>query len=728
MYFHVFKPRSSPVHGNRPGKPIRVGRWGLLFFVFYAVSIILLFIFSPTPAIQPSMCLCFPIFLIIAIIPAILLTALSWLLWHASSHFYSSQGLQVAQELGRFEHTDDGWKFSRYIAGRKITLDTKSSSPHILVIGGSQTGKSSTVKTLLLKLLGNTSSSDALRLLLLSTVPHLIPLVVFFVLVAMLITPIMLVIYLLQFGPMTQTDVYAGWVLDIVVSLAISGWLWLYLRNHYKAVTKEGRGNAILDYHGEYRFLTDHGFVVVDARDYNPLAPNYPDEKVENIVSDFVDAFLVAFEATGEVQLAILKNKLEEYQNQAAALASIDRDAATAKSFTDKDRLTGLSLRLEKLARYAEGINALWQFTKGNRNVIFDFSGIRDRDAADFYAESILRRYLALLIEARQPTNIVIDEAHRLNTRFLSEKGCETSTVRIARESGKFDGRLIVASQNLTDFPPGFSANFGNIICFRTPSGADMAVLERMTGIVPGLLQSVMNGLRKGEALLIGPHNHYSIIKITLAGEFPRPQSNLPSKTKEPEISPLEVLDGAPVIPHVPQKEKILQLLKETGALTTTTIHLKLNCTPRHAWMYLQGLIKEGKVIQYEPVEIPYGVEIFYELPSPSRQETSFHKILIEKTCNELNKIGSVKILNSWGNPDLIFNEKIAIEVETGVSKLDQFLSQVRKRFAQGYGAVIVVVINKKQKKRYETALAGLKNVVVVTLRSLSKTAANAKI
>jgi hypothetical protein len=365
---------------------------------------------------------------------------------------------------------------------------------------------------------------------------------------------------------------------------------------------------------------------------------------------------------------------------------------------------------------------------------VFDFSGIRDRDAADFYAESILRRYLALLIKERQPTTIVIDEAHRLNTKALADKGVETSTARLARESGKFNGRLIVASQNLTDFPAGFSANFGNILCFRTPSGADLQVLEHLTGIGLGQLQTVMNGLKKGEALLIGPHSHYAAVRITAPLENNKNELVSARETLESDgpddsdtdVPELEVLPGKPVVPRVALKEKILKAL-EQGAATATIAGERIHY-PKHAvWQFLQMLETEGKVVRYEPVEIPHaGVEIYYSLPV--KGESSFHKVLVGKAQAILAKVGKVEALSRWGNPDLIFNKRLAVEVETcAKDDLGGFVEQVRKRFTQGYGAVIVVTINKKQKERYEEALTGMKNVAVVTFRELAKTAAKVK-
>lgn len=635
----IFRFHPTSGHGSRTDRALYFGWWGPVWFVLYLINIPVVGILL---GYNTPLC-CFGTF-VISILTAAIETLILWGAYHLLSGLWPSSGLSIAEELGRFEHTPDGWMFRKYIVGRKISLDLKSSSPHILIVGGSQTGKSVTIKTILMELLA------------------------------------------------------------------------------------EKHANVILDYHGEYGFLADKGFQVIDARDYNPLAPNYEGEDFEHISSDFVDSFLVAFESTGDVQLAILKKRLEEKHNLKATLAIIGADSRTAHSFTEKDRLTGLYLRLEKIVKSAAGTGTLKELVKGEHNVIFDFSSIRDRDAVDFYAENILRRYMALLVAERQPTNIIIDEAHRLNTKSLAERGFETSTARLAREAGKFGGRLIVASQNLTDFTPGFSANFGNILCFRSPAGSDLQVLEHMTGIGLGKLQSVMNGLQKGEALLIGPHNHYSRVKIVASGEFQQPGSKPRPEAVEPEPPRLEVLPGQPVVPYISREERILQALKEGGPLTQIDLGLKLSIDGRSLWKRLQILVEAGKIIRHDEVEIPGTIKVYYELYDPYAPESGFHRALIEKARAELAEVGKVKVLTRWGNPDLVFNERIAIEVETGMKDdISSFISQVKKRFDQGYGAVIVVVINKRQKKRYEETLAGMRNVAVVTLRELAKTMAKSK-
>ncbi|MFH1261115.1 MAG: DUF87 domain-containing protein [Candidatus Micrarchaeota archaeon] len=635
----IVNSKSSKSVGSKD-PVLRIGVWGAVFVFLLVMSLL-----SSSLSIMLHLSCC-SVGFFYSIPVAFLLTFGLWIVWNLLLFFWPVSGLEIGKMLGTYKlHVDAGWGFERYLLpNRKAALNLTASSPHVLVVGGSQTGKSVTIKTILLKLL-----------------------------------------------------------------------------------KEKEKGNIIFDYHGEYSFLSDRGFTVVDAQEYAPLAQNYENEPFENIVSDFVEAFLVAFETSGDVQLAILKKQLEEKQDIQAAFSSIDADAKSSRSYTEKDRLSGLSLRLEKIARYAGGKQTLHELTKDSRNVVFDFSGIRDRDAADFYAENILRRYMALLIEAGHSTNIIIDEAHRLNTKALAQKGVETTTMRLARESGKFNGRLLIASQNLSDFSPGFSANFGNIICFRIPAGTDMQILEHLTGIGLGMLQSVMNGLQKGQALLIGPHNHYSVIKVSLHENFPSPKPRMPSaKTTERTsvVEDQEVPSPEPqsVTPRIPRDEEVLNLLKEKGALTATGISRRTNYPKSAIWRHLQSLTKSGKVIRYEEIETPRGMEVFYELVDPHLQESSFHRILIAKAHEELERIGKVKVLGGWNNPDLVFNDTIAIEVESGLKPaLDGFGEQIHKRFEQGYMSVVVVVTNQKQKTRYEKVLSKVENVDVMKLTELGR-------
>jgi|GEM_PF-3779465 len=719
MFANMLKTHASPSSGfSRPGKAIKAGIWGLYFIILYFLSVAFLFVISLS---QPFLLLiCFPALLILAIIPALIMTAALWLLWNILLIFWPVKGLQICNEIGQFElSVEEGWKFSKHLLKRKIALNMEDSSPHILVAGGSQTGKSSTLKTILMKLMEKPKHPklEAIRQSILLILAFLIFLFVLLKYPLIALTPIMLVIYLIQAGNLTQEAVYAGLAvfgLGILCLIAAMAW---HVKRRYNAIlaaTEANRGNVILDYHGEYSFLADKGFEVIDARRYNPLAPNYGDEPTECIVSDFVDAFLVAFETTGDVQLAILKKRLSEKGNVKEALAVITANANQARSFTEKDRLTGLQLRLEKIAAYVGG-NAIQQLAKDSRNMVFDLSGIRDRDAADFFAENILSRYMARLTANEGGINIFIDEAHRLNTKPLAERGFEPTTIRIARESGKFGGRLIIASQNLTDFPDGFSSNFGNIICFRMPSGVELQTLEKITGIGHGLLQSVLNGLNKGEALLIGPHNHYSLIKLHLPKVFlaavHRPETN-------PEIKPSETNEALPKPNvHASRTEVILGLLQKEGCMTATEISRQTGYPKPAVWRHLQKLTKEGKVIRYQELETAQGMEIFYEINDRNRNESSFHKMLVEKAEEELSWVGSVKVLGGPNNPDLVFNDNIAIEVETGTKpSLDGFVEQVKRRFEQGYVEVVIFVTNQKQKRRYTELILGIESIKVLKL------------
>jgi DNA helicase HerA-like ATPase/predicted transcriptional regulator len=721
MVSNIFKMHPAPAASfAKPGIPINTGVWGLYFLFFYFISVVTL-----SSSLDPFFCLfCLPVVLILAIIPALLITSGIWLLWNILRFLWPDEGLKMGFELGKFEHAiGKGWNYSKYLLKQKMTLNMIDSSPHLLIVGGSQTGKSSTIKTAILKLIKDPPKHTKLEAVKQCWLPILLTAIPFYLYLSYAFPLFALTAGIILFITGWMMPHYIGIGLWICGGFGIIGVMALFVKRRYTSIIsamQENKRNVILDFHGEYGFLEDRGFTIIDARDYNPLAPNYEKESFEHIVSDYINAFLVAYETTGDVQLAILKKRLEEKRDGKEALSAIIGDSRSARSYTEKDRLTGLYLRLEKLAAY-NGSKTVAQLTEDKQNIIFDFSGIRDRDAADFFAENILSRYMAQLTDKQGGINIIIDEAHRLNTKPLAERGFEPTTIRIARESGKFGGRLIIASQNLTDFPAGFSANFGNIICFRTPSGAELQILEKITGINYGLLQSVMNGLKKGEALLIGPHNHYSVVKVSMPEKFPAPQpkdKSIPEQEVVPE--PEEIRDIKPT-PRISRRKEILKILQENQALTVTELSRKTGFPKATVWRHLQVLTKTGKAIRYEETETPQGIEVFYEIIDPHRKESGFHKVLIQRVYEELKQAGEVKVVNEWGMPDLVFKENIAIEVETGIkTDLQKFREQVEKRFEQGYRQVIVVVINQMQKKRYEKTLSGMNKVQIVKFTGLN--------
>ncbi len=708
---------SGPSYAST-GRAINAGLWGVPWLLLYIIQIPIITILLGFLA--PYLCIfVLVISLILSAVAATIETAFIWLAWtmiRSITFTLPDIGLPIGSEIGEFKlDLDNKWQFSRFLLPKKKDLDIGSSSPHILVVGGSQTGKSSTIKTLLQK------KPDINTLM--AYLPHIvIALGILFVTLTMVfniplpVLPFILVVYLLQNGHLTQNGVYAalaGFAISVLGFCGAIAWL---VRPRIKAETT--RGMVIIDYHGEYGYLANEGYHVVNALDYAPLSPIYPNEPFEHRVTDVVDSFLTAFTDCGDLQLAILKKALEQGMSRDAsvkdALITIQQAMAKAKSYYERDRYAGLCLRLAKIAEYARGQRNIHELAGKSRNVVFDFSHIRDRNAADFYADLILRRYLAILMERRLPTTIVIDEAHRLNNPKLRERGITTTTVKIAREAGKFGGRLIISSQNLADFPDGFSANFGNIIAFRMPSSADMGILEKMTGISGGLLQGVMNSFVTGQGLLIGPHDHYSIVKV----DKPKAGNSL-SKAPDPyeELSPvvIPVQPETKPQPHMTRDEEILEILKGT-ALTVSEIARRLKYQKSSVFRHLQKLVKEAKIIRYEGTETPDGLFVFYEINDPNRNESCFHKVLIAKVRDGLE---NAKVLGGPNNPDLAVGN-IAIEVETGTKRsLDGFVAQVKKRFEQDYAKVIVVVINQSQKARYEQALSGLENASVRKITEL---------
>lgn len=433
---------------NKKAKRFRLGNEGKILLL---ISLLLCVIWSGIPEylksldfssfdkvvnsigiLGDSLCCLGPITFLLSIIVV-------WIVWNGALFFIPAQGVKIGRKLGKIEFfKDEGWRLHRYkLPNRKASLNIADSSPHILIVGGSQTGKSVTMKVIF----RNLKQKPELK-------------------------------------------------------------------------------SYIFDFHGEYEeFFKKNELVytLIDGSQYNPIKSNFSSEKKEDILSDFIESLIVAFDDISDQELALLKKKLKD-DDLHKIYKNLLHEEENSKG-EDKKILTTLCLKLEKIVRSDnENVLPLEELIKEN-NIIFDFSKIRDQKAANFIAENILRRLFHHCLINKKQTNIYVDEAHRLNTTKLNQKGYNTTIVRIAKEAAKFGVRLIIASQNLTDFPDGFTANFGNIISFRLPSPKDIEILETTTGIKTGLINTILNGLKKREALLIAPKSEYQLIKVDLPSE-----------------------------------------------------------------------------------------------------------------------------------------------------------------------------------------------------------------
>lgn len=144
--------------------------------------------------------------------------------------------------------------------------------------------------------------------------------------------------------------------------------------------------------------------------------------------------------------------------------------------------------------------------------IVVDFLNISNSEREENLANSLLKNIFEHSLKTKNKLNLFVDEAHKITVKRKND--FESILFNFSRESAKFGVNLFVASQNLTDFPKNFSANFGNIIIFRLPSPEDIQRLEEITGVKEGGLSAVINSLKKLECLLISSKKEYQIVKV----------------------------------------------------------------------------------------------------------------------------------------------------------------------------------------------------------------------
>jgi DNA helicase HerA-like ATPase len=142
----------------------------------------------------------------------------------------------------------------------------------------------------------------------------------------------------------------------------------------------------------------------------------------------------------------------------------------------------------------------------GPRGVVVDLGSLRTPGEKALAAESVLAA-LWRRRDAREPTLIVIDEAH--NVCPGSPDGPLTAlatehAVRIAGEGRKFGLTLLVSTQRPQKVHENVISQCDNLILMRMNSLADLAVVGSVFSFVPGQLLAQATGFGLGETIVAG--------------------------------------------------------------------------------------------------------------------------------------------------------------------------------------------------------------------------------
>lgn len=109
--------------------------------------------------------------------------------------------------------------------------------------------------------------------------------------------------------------------------------------------------------------------------------------------------------------------------------------------------------------------------------------------------------------ERREPTLIVIDEAHNVCTREPTDELQALTTerlIQIAGEGRKFGLWLLVSTQRPSKIHPDVLSQCDNLVLMRMNAPADLEDLERVFGYAPPSMLRSAAAFAKGEALMAG--------------------------------------------------------------------------------------------------------------------------------------------------------------------------------------------------------------------------------
>jgi DNA helicase HerA-like ATPase len=215
-------------------------------------------------------------------------------------------------------------------------------------------------------------------------------------------------------------------------------------------------------------------------------------------------------------EYAALADELERYGSGAAgAPGSVGTARETIDRFRESaEPLRSLGVRARNLQvdRWRiwsgddpESLGDLAQ-PGGARCVVADLGSVDTREEQAVAAEALLAALWRRRV-AREPTLIVIDEAHNICPARPADPLTALATehaVRIAGEGRKFGLVLLVATQRPQKVHENVVSQCDNLVLMRMNSRSDLALLSEAFSFVPAPMLAVASDFGQGEAVLAG--------------------------------------------------------------------------------------------------------------------------------------------------------------------------------------------------------------------------------
>lgn len=321
---------------------------------------------------------------------------------------------------------------------------------------------------------------------------------------------------------------------------------------------------VLFDWCGEYAFLRDWGFKVLD------LSRECLDV-FSCDVSDVVEAANLAFPGMADVQRSLLY----QHASMASSFAELNWDLERSSRVEDASNVRGAAIALLQRLRLLEGSFgepklSIEELFSGR--VVLDFSRVRTEEARVFLAELVLRMCYKWAMQ-RSPLRLclVIDEAHRLLSRAEALQGrVEPILNRFMREVRKLGVIVLAATQCLTDLPNPCIANFGRIYIMAGAGPEDLKYLSHVDRAYVHIAQ----GLQVGEVFEFKGNEcaalRIKVFKWRCFKEARHGLKKLKVKGAEPSSIPAERVQSESVVETqgeglTEREEQVLDILRSMG-------------------------------------------------------------------------------------------------------------------------------------------------------------------
>ena len=183
---------------------------------------------------------------------------------------------------------------------------------------------------------------------------------------------------------------------------------------------------------------------------------------------------------------------------------------ATRASFADDQRRLGLrieNLGVEQLSVWAGDADPMGKVLPDDARMIVLDLGALGSDRESNIAAAALLGHLWAQRHEREPTIIVIDEAHNVCPQQPTGPNQELATehlIRIAGEGRKFGLYLLLATQRPDKVHPNVVSQCDNVILMKVNSAADIASLSQTFSYAPEALVAQAAGFGLGEGFAAG--------------------------------------------------------------------------------------------------------------------------------------------------------------------------------------------------------------------------------